>query len=353
MELDEQTAALARRLTRLGTVDYAHVSVAHYRAVFTLMVAEAAGPAGDADSGFDDDDTGVHRTVVPGATAGVPLEVFRPRPPRGPVTGSEASRMAPAVVFFHGGGWVVGGPGLHDRMCRALCRRTGAVVVGVDYRSAPENRFPAALEDGVTALRWVAGHALELGVDVDRLAVAGDSAGGNLAAGVALSARDHGPRLAAQAVVCPFVDLRDEALSAAVDGEAAALLSPAAARWFRDQYLGDHDPGDPRASPLCARDLSGMAPAVVATAGHDPLGAQGRAWGERLRGAGVHVDAMDFPRLAHGFTGLGAVSEASARASDEVWDALGRLLGTAQDVGGSSGRGGATCHPADDTLRGS
>jgi len=339
--LDEQTGALAQRLARLGSVDYAHVTAAQYRELFWRMMAEASGPA------VVDATAVVHRTrvVVPGpTTADIALDVYRPH---------TAARAAPAVVVLHGGGWVVGGPGVHDPLCRAVSSRTGAVTVGVDYRTAPEHRFPAALHDCLAALDWVAAHAGRLGADPARLAVAGDSAGANLAAAVTLAVRDGGgPPLAAQALLCPFVDLRAGGVT---DGghDVASLLSPAAARWFCDQYLGAHDPGDPLASPLCAADLAGLPPAVVATAGHDPLRAQGRAYAGRLRRAGVEVRALDFPALAHGFAGLGAVSEASARAADQVWDALGRLLGTPQPVGGSSARRGATCHPADDTLRGS
>jgi acetyl esterase len=229
------------------------------------------------------------------------------------------------VVFFHGGGWVIGDIDTHDGTCRILCRSTGAIVVSVDYRLAPEHRFPAAVEDCIAATTWVADHGAELGGDPGRLGVAGDSAGGNLAAVVAQDAHRRGaPAVAAQALVYPAVDFSEIRPSFVANGE-GYLLTAESIGWFTAQYLGDHDPADPRASPLRA-DLAGLPPAVVAVAEFDPLHDEGVAYAAALSEAGVAVRLLDFGGLVHGFMGLGALSRASARARDEVWTAFAALL---------------------------
>jgi acetyl esterase len=308
--VDPATQAVLDQMAAAGPVDFTDLDPDDFRQLFraslgTLDAAAAGEPA-----------EAVENRSVPGPGGPIGLRLYRPPAPA----------PAPVVLFFHGGGWVIGDVDTHDGSGRILSRRTGAVVVSVDYRLAPENRFPAALDDGAAALSWVADHAEELGGDPGRLGVAGDSAGGNLAAALTQRARDQGgPAIAAQALVYPGTDLaEDRRPSFAANGE-GYLLTADAVRWFTAQYLGDHDPTDPAASPLRG-DLAGLPPAVVATAEFDPLRDQGRAYAAALESAGVPVQAFDFDGLVHGFMGLGAVSPASAAAIDAVWAAFATLL---------------------------
>ncbi len=205
------------------------------------------------------------------------------------------------LVFFHGGGWVTGSLDSHDGVCRALAAATPCVVVAVDYRLAPEHRFPAAVEDAWAATAWVAEHAASLGADPARIAVGGDSAGGTLAAVVALRARDRGLRLALQLLVYPVCDAACDTPSYRDCAEGYGLTA-AAMRWYWQQYLGpDGDPADPEASPLRASALAGAAPALVLTAEHDPLRDEGQAYAARLREAGVPVTLARYDGLIHGF----------------------------------------------------
>lgn len=309
MPVEPATQMILDQMAVAGPVDFSELKADDFRQLFRESLgALDASAAGDSSEDVED------RTMDgPGGT--IRLRVYRPTG-EGPV---------PIVTFFHGGGWVIGDIDTHDGSCRILSRRTGAVVVSVDYRLAPEHRFPAALDDCEAAVAWVAAHAGELGADPRRLGVAGDSAGGNLAAAVTQRARRRGgPAIAAQALVYPAVDFTTVRPSLVANGE-GYLLTAGAIAWFAAQYLGDHDPADPEASPLLA-DLAGLPPAVVATAEFDPLRDEGRAYAEALGRAGVPVRRLDFPGLVHGFMGLGALSPASARATDEVWAAFAALL---------------------------
>jgi acetyl esterase len=307
--LDPATKAIVDQMAAAGPVDFADLSPQSFRDLFraslgALDAAAAAEPEED-----------VEDRTIPGPAGPLRVRIYRPDVPA----------PAPLVAYFHGGGWVIGDIDTHDGTCRILSRRTSAVVVSVDYRLAPENRFPAALDDCAAATAWVAAHGADLGGDPARLAVAGDSAGGNLAAAVTQRARaGGGPVLCAQALIYPGVDFTEVRPSLLANGE-GYLLTAAAIAWFSAQYLGGHDPADPEASPLLG-DLSGLPPAVVATAEFDPLHDEGRAYADALADAGVPVTHLDFPGLVHGFMGLGALSPASARATDEVWAAFAALL---------------------------
>ncbi|MFI6492454.1 alpha/beta hydrolase [Streptomyces sp. NPDC050564] len=210
----------------------------------------------------------------------------------------------PAVVFFHGGGWVIGGLDTHDPIARALCRDAGAVVVSVDYRLAPQARFPAAVDDAYAALCWAAEHVGELGGAPGALVVAGDSAGGNLAAVAALIARDRGgPELALQVLIYPATDVRPRDDTSRSDG-AGYFLTPAHGRWFVEQYFGpDGDRSHPHASPLLA-DPHGLPPAHIVTAGFDLLRAEGLAYAAKLRKSGISVTEDHYPGMFHGFFGF-------------------------------------------------
>ena len=203
-------------------------------------------------------------------------------------TGVDKDQPQPALVYFHGGGWVIGDLESHDQLCRALANAVPRIVVSVDYRLAPEHKFPAAVEDAIAATRWIAANAARLGIDAGRLAVGGDSAGGNLAAVVSLDARDRGgPRLVHQFLIYPGTDMRMGWPS--LERHAQQLpLTRAGMHWFIAHYLrNDGDKTDWRASPLLASSLTGLPPALVITAGFDPLCDEGEAYAEALRKAGV------------------------------------------------------------------
>jgi acetyl esterase len=227
---------------------------------------------------------------------------------------------APTIVFFHGGGWVAGDLETHDRQARLLSIETGAVVVSVDYRRPPEVRFPGAFEDAFAALRDVHARIGEFGGETSRLGVAGDSAGGNLAAAVAIACRNAGISLAGQLLVYPVTDVfgnyaddRENArFPSRAENAEGYFLSRAVMEWFTGHYLEDvsHGP-DWRVSPLRAGNLAGVAPAIVATAWFDPLRDEGAAYARALETAGVRVKHHEGPGLIHGYFGLGEASEAA------------------------------------------
>jgi acetyl esterase len=227
---------------------------------------------------------------------------------------------APTVVFFHGGGWVAGDLETHDRQGRWLAIETGAVVVSVDYRRPPETRFPGAFEDAFAALRDVSERIGEFGGDASRLGVAGDSAGGNLAATSAIACRDAGIDLAAQLLVYPVTDVlgnyadakQNERFPSRAENAEGYFLSRAVMEWFCGHYLADKaDGGDWRVSPLRAKDHAGLAPAIVCTAWFDPLRDEGAAYAAALESAGVHARHYSGESLIHGYFGLGEACEAA------------------------------------------
>jgi len=231
--------------------------------------------------------------------------------------------ILPVLVFFHGGGWVVGNIESHEAMCRHLANRAECAVVAVDYRMGPEHKFPAAVDDCFAATGWVADNGASLGIDPRRLAVGGDSAGGNLGAVVSLLARDKGaPRIACQLLIYPATDaaMRHDSIARYAEGY---VLTRATMRWFYDQYLRTpEDAADWRVSPLLASDLAGLPPAFVLTAGYDPLCDEGDAYAARLAAAGVPVTHRRFPGQVHGFVTNGRVIRAAETALDEAAAAL-------------------------------
>ncbi len=229
---------------------------------------------------------------------------------------------SPTVVFFHGGGWVAGDLETHDRQARLLAIETGAVVISVDYRRPPETRFPGAFEDCFTAVRDVIARVSEFGDDVSRIGVAGDSAGGNLAAAVAIACRDTGIKLAGQMLVYPVIDAagnysdvgENARFPSRTENAEDYFLSRAVMEWFAGHYLEDASHGaDWRVSPLRAKNLAGLAAAVVCTAWFDPLRDEGKAYADALKAAGVPTTYYDGPGLIHGYFGLGEVSATAKR----------------------------------------
>lgn len=255
-----------------------------------------------------------------------PVEVARDIEVQGAV-GKLAARLyrngsgkAPTVIFFHGGGWVAGDLETHDRQARNLVIETGAVVISVDYRRPPEARFPGAFEDAFAAIRDVVARLGEFGGDPSRLGVAGDSAGGNLAATTALACRDAGIKLAGQLLVYPVTDVVGNFADAAenarfpsrAENAEGYFLSRAVMEWFCGHYLADKAQGtDWRVSPLRAKSLKGVAPAVVTTAWFDPLRDEGHAYARALQAAGVPVTYHSGEGLIHGYFGLGDASDAA------------------------------------------
>jgi acetyl esterase len=260
----------------------------------------------------------VEERTVPGPAGAIPVRVYRP----------SGAPSLPVLVWLHGGGWVLGSLDTHDQLCRQLCDAVGAIVVSVDYRLAPEAKFPAAVDDAVAAWSWVSAHAADLGGDPGRVAIGGDSAGGNLAAVVSLVARDEG--LAApllQLLVYPVTDHEFESPSM-VENAKGYFLEADRMRWFFTHYKRDDaDCDDWRMSPLRAPDVSGVAPAVVVTAEYDPLRDQGEAYGRRLQEAGVPTEVVRGIGVFHGFFGMHGFIPPAQAAWDVSVGALRRVFG--------------------------
>ena len=232
---------------------------------------------------------------------------------------------APAIVYFHGGGWVIGDLDTHDALCRRLAVAARCRMVAVDYRLAPEHRFPAAVEDAVAAFRWVIAHAGDIGIDAARVAVAGDSAGGNLSAVVALKTRGDAHPPVVQALIYPGTDGTRSQPSHAELRE-GYILSERMIGWFLDHYVSEGERRHPDFSVLDAEDVRGAAPALVYTAGFDPLRDEGRAYAERLRAVGGLTRYVEFSSLIHGFAQMTGVLPAARLAFDEIAADLGRAL---------------------------
>jgi acetyl esterase len=247
---------------------------------------------------------------------GVPLRLYRPR-------GAGAAELLAGVVYLHGGGWGTCDLETHDRLCRTLANRSGAAVLAVDYRLAPEHPFPAAVDDALTALDWTRANAAGIGVDPARLAIAGDSAGGNLAAVVARRDRDAGgaPPLRLQVLLLPITDGAMDTPSYAENAD-GCYLTAAGMRWYLDHYLGGADPLHPDVSPLRAGDVGGLPPAFVLTAEFDPLRDEAEAYADRLRSAGVPTDCRRRAGMVHGFLRWPAAVDDAAAALDEIGAAV-------------------------------
>ncbi|CUU18914.1 acetyl esterase [Bradyrhizobium sp. JR7.2] len=238
--------------------------------------------------------------AIPAPHGAIPARTHVPKEPR------LQDGLSPALVFFHGGGWVIGDLDSHDVVCRQLAVEGALIVISVDYRLAPEHKFPAAADDAIAATKWIAANARELGIDAARLSIGGDSAGGNLAAVVALTARDgNGPKIAGQVLIYPATDFAMTHGSHS-EPETSVLLTHSVIRWFRDHYLnGTADIHDWRASPARAKSLAGLPPAYVLTAGADPLRDEGDEYAARLKQAGVPVAYKHYPGQFHGFFTMG------------------------------------------------
>lgn len=250
----------------------------------------------------------IEALAAKGPTGDIPLRLYSS------VTRDQQKGLLPVLVYYHGGGWVIGDLDTHDTLCRQLAIESGCAVVSVDYRLAPEHVFPAAVDDCVAATRWIAEHAEGLGLDASRLAVGGDSAGGNLAAVVALAERDaaksaglpHPIRF--QLLIYPGTDMRRCSSSHTTNGE-GYVLTRDTINYFHDHYMGEgtSQDSDWRASPLLHQSLKGLPPALVLTAGYDPLRDEGLQFAQRLTESGVRSVLVNFERMIHGFILMGKV----------------------------------------------
>jgi acetyl esterase len=263
----------------------------------------------------------IHVTVndisLPGPAGEIPARHYRP-------VSAPSEEATPVLVFYHGGGWTIGDLDTHDALCRLTCRDAGIHVLSIDYRLAPEHPAPAAVEDAYAAFEWAHEHAAEFGADPGRIAVGGDSAGGNLAAVVCQLARDAGgPAPVLQWLIYPRTDFGAQTRSLSLFAR-GFLLTKRDMDFFESQYLGASglDKADPRVSPLLAESLSGLAPALIAVAGFDPLRDEGESYASALRAAGTAVDLRSMGSLTHGFANLFPLGGGSATATTELISAL-------------------------------
>lgn len=305
-----QVAAHLAQMAAMNPPPIEALTAEQVRLGFGMQMKMTAGPATPLPV--------VRELTLPGPRGAIKARLYRPT----------ADGMLPGLVFFHGGGWVIGDLDSHDDLCRDLAALAGCAVLAVDYRLAPEHCFPAAAEDAVAAVDWTAANTSQLGMDPARLAVGGDSAGGNLAAVAALAARDAGRPLAAQLLIYPVTDMsRLEGESYATCGEGYGLTAGAMA-WFRDHYVTDAKAArDWRVSPLLAGDLGRLPPALVVTAEFDVLRSEGEAYAKRLAEAGVQTRLARYDGMIHGFASMAGVLDVGRQVRGDMAQWLRATLG--------------------------
>jgi acetyl esterase len=303
--LDPDAAAVFKAFQDAGRPAYESVSPAEAREFYSQARFVSNPEPPELQS--------IEPLAIPSPAGSIPARVYTP------VKLRKTNDLAPCLVFFHGGGWVIGNLDSHDVVCRKLADEGQLIVISVDYRLAPEHKFPAAVDDAVAATTWIAGHAKQLGIDASRLMIGGDSAGGNLAAVVAIAARDgNGPAIAGQVLIYPAVDFAMKHASHR-EPETSVLLTHSVIKWFSAHYLNSAaDGNDWRASPARATTLAGLPPAYVLTAGADPLRDEGDEYAERLRQAGVAVTYRHFPGQFHGFFTMGRLLQQANVAASEI-----------------------------------
>ena len=307
MPLDPQAQALLEQMKQMGFIFTPDLTPARGREMMAQFLA--IRPPGEAVARVED-------RLIPGPAGEIPIRIYIPHG-NGPL---------PILVFLHTGAWVFGNLDNQDPLCRRITNRAGCIVVSVDYRLAPENPFPAAVEDSYAATQWVATHAAEFQGDPSRLAVSGDSAGGNMAADVALMACERGgPKLVFQLMLFPATDftLSTPSMEELADGY---TVTKAEMLWIRDNYVpNEADWTHPLASPLLAPNLSGLPPALIITAEYDPLRDDGELYGKRLQEAGVLTKISRYDGMLHDFPDM--LEEPGNRAVDEIATALRAAFG--------------------------
>ncbi|HVE20290.1 MAG TPA: alpha/beta hydrolase [Ilumatobacteraceae bacterium] len=299
MPIDPQVESLLSEMAALGGPPIHELSVAEARTVAEGMAALAGDPIEVA---------AVDNITIPVDGAEIGARVYTP----------EGAGPHPVVMFFHGGGWVICSLDTHDNVARAICRDAEALVVSVDYRMAPEHRFPTAAHDCFAATKWVAENASSLGGDAGRLAVCGDSAGGNLSAVVSQMARDEGgPAIAYAALIYPAVDMTRKGGS--LDENASGyFLETEGMEWFMNHYLTEAEKADVLASPLLHSNLAGLPDTFIATCEYDPLRDEGEAYGDALRANGVHVENKRYKGLIHGAANMTGVLDGGRQLVSDV-----------------------------------
>lgn len=310
MSLDPESAAVLQIFDKIGMSQAYKLPLPQFR---------ACTKAPDLDLSIEREAlAGVEDRSIPGAAGPIPIRIYRAR--------EAAGTTVPLLLFFHGGGFVVGDLDSHDGLCCQLTREAGCVTVAVDYRLAPEHVFPAAADDAEAALRWVAANAAELGIDPRRIVVCGESAGANLATVAALRAKERGgPVIALQLLAYPATDMSGEA-APRLENREGYFLTAENMEWFTDQYLPDRaQRRHPDASPLLAKDLSGLPPAHILTAEYDPLRAEGEAYARNLQAAGVPVHLHRFEGTIHGFLAMYPMVGKGRRAITEFAGAIRQL----------------------------
>jgi acetyl esterase len=307
--LDPDAAAVFKAFQDAGRPPYENGSPAEARELY-LKARHVSNPE-------PPELQSVEAIAIPSPAGNIPARVYTPKTLR------RSGGLAPCLVFFHGGGWVIGNLDSHDVVCRTLAHEGQLMVIAVDYRLSPEHKFPAAVEDSIAATEWISKNAADLGVDASRLMVGGDSAGGNLAAVGAIHARDTGgPKLAGQVLIYPGTDFRMTHPSHR-EPETSILLTHSVIRWFADHYLNSSaDIDDWRASPARVENLAGLPPAYVLTAGADPLRDEGDEFAKRLKDAGVPVTYRTFPGQFHGFFTMGKLLPQANVAAREIGEWL-------------------------------
>lgn len=312
MPLDPQAKALLDELAEAEAPPPWEVPLADARAGFNELSEALAAPAPEVKR--------IEDRTVPGPHGPIPIRLYWPD--------GAGDGPLPVFIHFHGGGFVVLGLDAYDPICQMLCAGAGCIVVGVDYRKSPENKFPKPTDDCWAATRWLAENCAELGGDAGRIAVGGDSAGGCLAAVVTQQAKAAGgPALAFQLLIYPVTDLRGDTASYREFAD-DHLLTAEMMRWFAESYLNSEtEMDDPLASPLKAADFAGLPPALIFTAGCDPLHDEGVAYAEKLSAAGVPVQHRDYADQIHAFWSFGGSIDAAAKAHAEACAALRQAFG--------------------------
>jgi len=311
MAVHPQCKAFLEMLAAAGGKPIEQLPLAEARAVRSEMI-EAGGPEQPVAE--------VQNRSVPGPGGPIAVRVYRP----------VKNEELPALVYFHGGGFVICNLDTHDRLCSALANASGCAVISVDYRLAPEHKYPAAVDDAYAATKYIAEHAEEFGVDPNRIAVGGDSAGGNLATVVSLLSRDRGgPRLKFQLLIYPLVDFYDRSPSMQQYSK-DHFLTLEAMDWFTDNYLPSREAGrEPSASPLNATNVAGLPPAMILTAECDPLRDQGEAYARKLQAAGVPVNLKRYEGMIHPFFNFGGVLDTARVAMADAASAVKQALSAA------------------------
>jgi acetyl esterase len=310
MPLDPQAQALLEQMREAGAKPFEELTVAEARLASWAFLDLTGEP---------EEVASVEHRFIPGPTADIPVRIYRP--------GGEGPH--PAIMYFHGSGWVIANIEISDAATRSLANSTGCVVVSVNYQKAPEHKFPVPFDDCYAATSWVAENAAALGVDPGRIAVAGDSAGGNIAAAICLRARDHGgPSIAYQVLIYPATDC-DWDKPSAIENAEGYMLQRGSMEWFWNHYLSSMaEAENPYVSPLRAANLSGLPPAYVCTAEFDPLRDDGELYADRLREAGVPVKYTQYDGMIHGFYWMTGVLDQARNLHAEIAEEVRAAFGS-------------------------